>query len=209
LVSFFEGGQMKIDKIELRFMNTPIRGFFQRYLEFKIFKELLIKSNVDLTKKVILDAGCGAGYSTELILEEFKPKELFAFDSLSEEIELAKQRRLLANLFIGSITDIKLLSEKFDGVFVCFVLRHVPEWRKALKEVSRVLKPGGILLVEEASKQAIDWVEHFLGINHPKEARFDWSEFVEELERAGFNLIEYEKFLKDRFRSFLCKKKIT
>jgi ubiquinone/menaquinone biosynthesis C-methylase UbiE len=53
----------------------------------------------------------------------------------------------------GSVNDIELPSQKFDGVFVCFVLRHVLEWRKALKEINRVLKPGGILLVEEASKK--------------------------------------------------------
>jgi ubiquinone/menaquinone biosynthesis C-methylase UbiE len=197
---------MNIDKIELKLMNTPIREFFQKYLEFKIFKESLSKNNIDLTGKVILDAGCGAGYSCELIVEEFKPKELFAFDIISEEIELAKQRRLSANLFIGSITDIKLPSEKFDGTFVCFVLRHVSEWRKALREINRVLKPGGILLIEEASKKAIDWIEHYPQIYHPKESRFEWSEFVKGLEKAGLKVVGYRRFLGEGFMSFLCRK---
>ena len=80
---------MNMDKRESRFMSSPIRQFFLKYYEFKIFKKLLKKNSIDLTNKVILDAGCGPGYSSELIIKEFKPKELFR----SEERRVGKECR--------------------------------------------------------------------------------------------------------------------
>jgi len=78
---------MKMDKKELRFMNSYFRQFFLKYYEFKVFKKFLKKNHIDLNKKVILDAGCGCGYSTELIIKEFQPEEIFAFDIAPNQIE--------------------------------------------------------------------------------------------------------------------------
>ena len=108
-------------------MNSYFRQFFLKYYEFKVFKKFLKKNHIDLNKKVILDAGCGCGYSTELIIKEFQPEEIFAFDIAPNQIELTKQRKLSVNLFVGSMTDIKIPSEKFDAIFIFGVLHHVPE----------------------------------------------------------------------------------
>jgi len=195
---------MKMDKKELRFMNSSFRQFFLKYYEFKVFKKFLKKNHIDLNKKVILDAGCGCGYSTELIVKEFQPEEIFAFDIMPSQIELTKQRGLSVNLFVGTMTDIKLPCEKFDAVFIFGVLHHVPEWRKALKEVNRVLKPGGVLLVEEPNKRTLDRAERYWKIYHPKESKFEWSEFIKGLKDNGFHIVENKKIYAGKLRSFMC-----
>ena len=195
---------MEMDKKELRFMNSPIRQFFQKYYEFKLFKKYLKKNRINLTNKVILDAGCGSGYSSELIIKEFQSKELFAFDFMPEQIKVAKQRGLSANLFVGDVTDIKLPSEKFDAAFIFGILHHVPGWHRALKEINRVLKTGGVLLVEEPNKKALDDTERYLKICHPKESRFEWTEFINGLKEAGFGIVENKKIYMGHFRSFMC-----
>ena len=195
---------MEMDKKELRFMNSPFRQFFLKYYEFKVFKKFLKKNNIDLNGKKILDAGCGCGYSSGLIIKEFQPEQLFAFDIMPEQVELAKQRRLSANLFVGDITDIKLPSEEFDAVFIFGILHHIPEWRKGLKEVYRVLKYGGILLDEEPDKKTLDRVERYLKIHHPEESKFKWSEFIKGLEDTGFSVVENKKIYADRLRSLMC-----
>lgn len=157
-----------------------------------------------MNKKVILDAGCGCGYSTELIIKEFQPEEIFAFDIAPNQIELTKQRKLSVNLFVGSMTDIKIPSEKFDAIFIFGVLHHVPEWRRALKEVNRMLKPGGVLLVEEPNKRTLDRAERYWKIYHPKESRFKWPEFIKGLEDNEFHVVENKKIYADRLRSFMC-----
>jgi ubiquinone/menaquinone biosynthesis C-methylase UbiE len=200
---------MNMDKRESRFMSSPIRQFFLKYYEFKIFKKLLKKNSIDLTNKVILDAGCGPGYSSELIIKEFKPKELFAFDIMQEEVELAKQRRLPMNIFVGNATDIKLPSESFDAVFIFCVLHHIPEWRRAIKEINRVLKPGGVFSVEEPDKVTLDRSERYLKIYHPKESRFEWPEFTKSLKESGFRVAGSRKIYLGFIKSFICIKSLS
>ena len=193
-----------IDRKELRLVNSAVRGFCQKHYEFRTFRRYLKKHHIDLTNKVILDAGCGAGYSSEMIIKEFQPKELFAFDILPEEVELAKRRCLSANLFVGDVTDIKLPPDKFDAVFIFDVLHHVPRWRAALDEINRVLKSGGVLLVQEPHKKGLDNIERFFKIYHPKESRFEWPEFIEGLEDSGFRVVERRKIYLGHFQSCMC-----
>ena len=197
---------MEMDRRELIFMNSRFRRFFQRYYEFRIFKQFLKKHSIDLTSKSILDAGCGSGYSSELIISEYKPKELFAFDILPEQVELAKSRRLIASLFVGDVTNIDLPSEKFDAVFAFAIMHHIPEWRLALREMNRVLKQNGVLLIEEPDKKALDDAERYLRITHPKDSRFEWTEFIKGLVESGFRVIESRKIYLGHFQSFMCKK---
>jgi ubiquinone/menaquinone biosynthesis C-methylase UbiE len=86
------------------------------------------------------------------------------------------------------MTEIELPDDAFDAVFIFGVLHHIPQWRKALCEMARVLKPGGVLLVEE-----------------PR-ARFDWPEFEQGIELAGFEILERSKVLIEGFQSYLCLK---
>jgi ubiquinone/menaquinone biosynthesis C-methylase UbiE len=194
---------MKLSKIEFLAMNNSIRRFFQKYIEFRIFKQYLKKYNIDLTGKVILDIGCGSGYSSKLIIREFKPSKLFAFDFMPEQIKLAKKLGLKADFFVGDVTKIGLPSDTFDAVFVFGVLHHVPEWRKALHEVARVLKSGGVLLIEELNKSIVDFFNR-LGFTHPKEARFEWSDFVYGMEEVGFKILKERKILFKGMKSFIC-----
>lgn len=196
---------MGIDKKELFLMNSPLKKLIQKYLEYNIFKYFLKRHKIDLTGKVILDAGCGAGYGLEIISKELKPAELVAFDLLPEEVAQAKRRKISAKIFVGDITNINLSSEKFDAVFTFTVLHHTPKWREGIKELHRVLKPGGVLLINEHNRSAIEKFERFFRVYHPKASRFDWSEFTEELKNAGFRIIEEKKLLGES-GYFLCVK---
>lgn len=196
---------MRLSRIEFVAMNNPLRRFIQKHHEFRIFKQLLKKHNIDLISKNILDVGCGSGYSTELLIKEFTPFKIVAFDFMQEQINLAKRRSLKADFFIGDITKIGLPSNTFDAAFIFGVIHHVAEWEKALHEVGRVLKPGGIVLMEEPNKTGLSHFDH-LGFVHPEEAMFSWSEFENEIEHAGFKILEKRKVLTEKFKSFLCQK---
>jgi len=196
---------MRLSKVEFLAMNNPIRRYVQKHLELKIIKEHLKKHNISLEGKIILDAGCGSGYSTQLIINEFKPSKIFAFDFMEEQIRLAKKRNLVAEFSIGDVANINFDSNTFDAVFVFGVLHHVPEWRKALSEIARVLKPGGIFIVEELNGFVIT-IANILGFTHPKEAQFKWNEFISELNIAGFRILEQKKIILNEAKSFLCRK---
>lgn len=182
---------MEIGKTQLKMVNSRIRQFFQKHYEFRLFKKLLEKQHIDLTGQAILDAGCGSGYSSELIFREFQPQELYAFDLMPEQVELVKRRGLSAHVFVGNITDTRLPADKFDAVFTFGVFHHVAEWPTALEEVERVLKAGGVLLGGEPNKEM---------------AGFEWAEFVRGLTATGLRLVESQKIYLGYFQSFLCVK---
>ncbi len=184
------GNSMRLGSMEFKAMNNAIRRLVQKKFEFRYFRNMLRSQNINLNKKVIIDAGCGSGYSSQLINENFTPRRLIAFDYMPEQIELAKMRNekknLNINFFEGDIRNINESSESIDGVFIFGVIHHITDWQNALKEVYRVLKPNGVLLIEEPHHQ------------------FEFDELETEMEQLGFKILEIKKFLFGYFRSFLA-----
>ncbi len=121
------------------------------------FAEHTIYQNVNFSAtKNVLEVGCGVGAQSEILLRRFPDLNLTGIDlsdiqlnaareSLSK-LELAKGRFQLQQM---SAEDLKFDAETFDGAFLCFVLEHVPDPRRVLSEVRRVLSPGGIIYITE------------------------------------------------------------
>ena len=69
------------------------------------------------------------------------------------------------------------------------ILHHVPDWRAAVAEVARVLRPGGVFFFEEVTRQALDrWVFRTF-FEHPTEDRFGREDLSGELARRGLRLV--------------------
>lgn len=200
---------MRLNNIEFLIMNNFIRRLIQKLIEINLFNYFLKKHRININNAIILDAGCGSGYSTKLISKRYNPKELLGFDIMPEQIKLAKKRSLSAYFKIGDITNIDSPSNKYNVVFVFGILHHVPEWKKAISEIFRVLKPEGKLLIEDINKNGAEFFTKFIHFNHPKEARFDWSEFKRELNNVGFNIIDSSKIIFDFIHSYLCIKNVA
>jgi ubiquinone/menaquinone biosynthesis C-methylase UbiE len=199
---------MELSSIEFKAMNNPIKELIDKYHDFRIYRKVLARNGIDLDGKMVLEAGCGSGYNLKLLLKTWQPKKVYAFDYMPEQVELAEKRGLQAHIFVGDITAIDLPSDKFDMVIVIGVFHHVPEWRKALREVHRVLKTGGVLLTMELHKRFLDLIDRFAAFGHPVESRFDWPEFTDALHQTGFSIIDRRNLLpfSKMFRIHLCNK---
>jgi len=175
---------------ELAMMDSPLRRLSQRLVEFRTFRRLLDRAAINLDgANAILDAGCGNGNGLALIHDAFHPRRLVGFDLMPAQIERARRRALpAAELAVGDITAIAHPDATFDAVFVFGILHHVPTWRTGLAELARVLRPGGVLLVEEIRGDYIRWQDRWLGTQHPPEASFDWATFRSGLSDAGFTI---------------------
>jgi ubiquinone/menaquinone biosynthesis C-methylase UbiE len=111
----------------------------------------------------VLDIGCANGYSTVQFASR-KQVDIRGLDYIPEMIELARARLtdLAAYLSgrvefdVGDITSLSEPAASYDKVIVVRVLINLADWHsqlKGLQECARVLKPGGVLLVSEATQQ--------------------------------------------------------
>jgi SAM-dependent methyltransferase len=102
----------------------------------------------------VADVGCGIGTVTALVGELVGQDGLaVGFDMSEAQLAQARERTKGCEYNIsfvqGSATDIRWASESFDLVYSRFLLMHLPEPEKALAEMCRLLKPGGILVCED------------------------------------------------------------
>ncbi len=96
----------------------------------------------------VLDVGCGPGTITVGIAK--RVASVHAIDSAESQIEIARKRAeydCIENIEVrtGSCYQLPDDDESFDRVFSHALLEHLAQPLKALAEVRRVLKPGGIL----------------------------------------------------------------
>ena len=179
---------MRLGVIEFLAMNNPIRRWIQKHVEFGIFKKHLEKQCIDLQGGVIMDAGCGSGYSTVLLANEYHPSRLIAFDYMPEQIRLARKRKLNVEFAVGDLRKVQSDDAICDAVFIFGVIHHIVQWQEALCEVARVLKPGGVLLLDE-----------------PKYG-FTWEELESELRNVGLDILDTSSFFFKLFHTYLCQK---
>lgn len=141
----------------------------------------------------ILEIGCGRGAGARLIQEEFHPASLHAFDLDYRMIRLAG-RYLKAGykdkicLYVGDASTLPYRDGVLDAVFGFGVLHHVLDWRGGLREIARVLKPGGIYCLEEFYPHLY---QNFLARRiflHPEHDRFYRHDLHKGLAEAGFEL---------------------
>ncbi len=176
---------MRLTDSEFRGMNTGIRRFFQRRLEYPVFRWL----GLDGKNRDILEVGCGSGYGAVLLMQ-LEPRSYLGIDLMPEMIALAKQRNLPRSEFlVMDAADLSPIADASKDVVVIFgILHHIPAWREVVRECCRVLRPGGMLFVEEPMARTIlvwDAVFHW---NHPREALFSRTELESHLASIGFSL---------------------
>ena len=188
-------------------MDSTARRLSHRFVEFRTFQRMLRAADIDLARTAILDAGCGNGYGLELLARAYQPSRLVGIDLMPEQIERAQRRGLDAEIRVGTITAIGEPDRTFDAVFVFGILHHVPAWRAAMIELARVLKPGGVLLIEELHGKTAELSDRYLGTSHPIAARFDWTAFRGGLDEAGFDIVGEHRLLFSAVRSFAARRR--
>lgn len=162
-------------------MNTPWRRWGHRYFELPMFQRL----GLDVKDKDILEIGCGNGYGGYL-LNQLRPKSYLGLDVMEEQIEIARRNYPHYNFLVQDATDLSQFADGGkDAVIIFGVLHHIPEWRKALNEIARVLKPGGSLFLEEPRGLDIKFFDFFFRWGHP-DTDFGLKAMEEYLQSLGF-----------------------
>jgi ubiquinone/menaquinone biosynthesis C-methylase UbiE len=103
-------------------------------------------------------------------------------------------------LAVADATALPFSDGRFGAVLVCHVLHLVRDWRRALAEAVRVLRPGGVILVELTERQrgtAVSEVNgHFWSLTSARARTVpglsDWSDLAQPLADQGFRARELE-----------------
>jgi len=123
----------------LRTKVYPQGWFYNEMLEMPTTFGLL----GNIKGKKILDFGCGSGIYAKLLVK--KGAKVKGFDISPEMIRIAKRENPKLDLRVGSGYDIPF-NEQFDIVLASLVVHYLEDWDKMFKEVSRVLKKGGLFI---------------------------------------------------------------
>ena len=107
----------------------------------------------DLQGKRILEIGCGGGeFCCWLSKQPHRPAQIVAADFAATAVKKGRASALEQRLFgiLWEVSDIQMLpfgDETFDTVISCETIEHVPDPPRAVRELTRVLKPGGRLFL--------------------------------------------------------------
>jgi ubiquinone/menaquinone biosynthesis C-methylase UbiE len=188
---------MFLNRIEKVMMNNPIRAAIQKRFEVP----RLIDMGGVMDGGRALEVGCGRGVGTELILDRFGADRVDAFD-LDPDMVARAEKRLRRHdgrvrLWVGDVTKIPSPHDTYDAVFDFGIIHHVPDWRAALSEIFRVLKPGGQLYAEEILAHFIHHPIWRRLLDHPMHDRFDAETFHSALAHTGFHVIATKSLLRD------------
>jgi len=180
---------MLLNRFEKALMNNAVRAAIQRHLEAR----QLLALGGRLNGGVALEVGCGRGVGVGVILERFGADRVDAFDLDPGMVALARQRVARhagqVRLWTGDASNIAAPDGAYDAVFDFGIIHHVPEWRRAVREVARVLKPGGRFYAEEMYRRFVHSTLARTFTQHPDTDLFDGDELALEVERQGLRLL--------------------
>jgi SAM-dependent methyltransferase len=102
----------------------------------------------------VLEAGCGVGAQTIFLAKNSPDAQITSIDISEDSLQYAKsfiEKEGIKNVGFqhADIMDLPFEKESFDHIFICFVLEHLKDPVKALKELKKYLKTGGTITVIE------------------------------------------------------------
>jgi ubiquinone/menaquinone biosynthesis C-methylase UbiE len=144
-----------------------------------------------------LHIACGGGDPTRLILKHFDLRGLCGIDKDPEVVAAARRAYPDFDFSVGEVRDLRFEDCRFDAAFDLADLHNYPDWERGLSELFRVLRPGGLLVLEEISRETFSRGAGRLFkalTEHPYDSMLTVPDFRSRVERIGFRIESFEEY---------------
>ncbi len=146
-----------IDKLVRRHFDALAQSYDEKannrsaYLQTADEEIISLVTRTARRRPVILDIGTGTGKRLQGLAARLPDTTLYACDVSPEMVRIARANGL-RRVKVATLTDLPYNDEQFDYVFSLFFvfgyLSTEQERTTALREISRVLKPGGMVVID-------------------------------------------------------------
>lgn len=143
----------------------------------------ILAADSTIPLNTILVVGCGKGIEAAVLSDSLNA-QVTGIDIQEGFDEVASK---FADLKQDDATRMSFPDEHFDAVYSFHALEHIPNYRQALKEMRRVLRPGGVWLVGTPNRNRL------VGYLGSKGATFS--------QKITWNINDWSARLKGKFRN--------
>jgi ubiquinone/menaquinone biosynthesis C-methylase UbiE len=135
---------------------------------------------------VIMDIGCSSGSMLKLLVGEFREGSILGADYVRGPLEALATSLPGIPLLQFDLTACPLPDNSLDGIVLLNVLEHIEDDRAALANVARILKPGGIAIIEvPAAPNLYDIYDRQL-LHH---RRYRMKELIQKVSGQGLRIL--------------------
>jgi ubiquinone/menaquinone biosynthesis C-methylase UbiE len=143
----------------------------------------ILSASTDSPVRTILVVGCGKGIEAAVLADALKAEVI----GIDIEADFDRIASTFADLSQGDATRITFPDGHFDAVYSFHALEHIPNYRQALTEIRRVLRPGGAWLIGTPNRNRL------VGYLGSKSATC--------LQKIRWNINDWKARLKGKFRN--------
>ena len=138
--------QLIADSFSRAAQQYDAAAFLQQEVATRVFERL---SYMRVQPQKVLDLGCGTGFCTRQLKDNFGKAKVTGIDLAPGMIEQAKKQQGFFKKIDYQVADIDKLpfeNSTFDLVFSNLTVQWLPDLKHSFAEINRVLKPGGLLI---------------------------------------------------------------